>query len=139
MADEGKPGSAEEKLTLDDQVVATIDSTDSGEAVAALRQAGWDVEVLKDPDDVERFGAKQEGVGGAISRAAAIFGDEMRILDQIERTIADGNQVLLVASDQSTAVARVLRQNGALSIWDFGSWTFVNVGSTEEGEEETGD
>ncbi|MCA1735938.1 MAG: hypothetical protein LC739_07465 [Actinobacteria bacterium] len=121
--------------------MATIDSTDTGKAGEALRQRGWEVEVLKHETDVERFRPKQGGLSGALSKAAAVFGDEMRILDQIERTLNDGNQVLLVRADQehSAEVARVLRRHGALSIWDFGRWTFVNVGSTEEGEEETGD
>lgn len=134
-------GTSEDQLTLKDRAVAIVDSSDSGEAIAALRQSGWEVEVLQDESDAERLEAKQGGISGALSKAAAVFGDEMRIIDQIERALNDGNQVLLISSDPelSTAVARVLRDHNALSIWDFGSWTFVNVGSTEKGEEETGD
>ena len=130
----------EEKLPLQDRVVATIDSGDSGMAISALKQRGWEVDVLKNEEDAERLGAKQGGIAGALSKAAAAFGDEMRIIDQIERTLMEGNQVVLVsADDENSEVTKVLRAHGALAIWDFGTWTFVNAGSTEEGEEETGD
>jgi hypothetical protein len=64
----------------------------------------------------------------------------MRIVDQIERALVDGNQVVIVTAgaDEAPAVTKVLREHGAVSIWDFRGWTFVNVGTTEEGEEETG-
>lgn len=130
----------EREVKLKDRVIAIVDSRDSGGAAAALRQRGWDVDILTKESDAERLEPKQGGLSGALSKAAALFGDEMRIIDQIERTLSEGNQVLVVGADpeRSTDAARILDQHGALSMWDFGSWTFVAVGSTDEGEEETG-
>jgi hypothetical protein len=129
-----------EKIELEERVVAIVDGEDSGGAVEAVRSGGWEVTTLDSEDEVERLEPEQGGVSGALAKAAAIFGDEMRIIDQIERSLADGNRVVIatVSGDQAPAVTKILREHGALSIWDFRGWTFVNVGSTDEGEEETG-
>ena len=124
-------------LDLEDQVLAIVDRTDTGGAAAALRAQGFKVEALKEESDIERLEPNKGGIRGALSKAAAIFGDEYRIIDQIERALVEGNHVLVV-EDPTQAAVRVLRQHGALAIWDFGSWTFVKVGSTEKGEEEVG-
>lgn len=146
-------------VELEDRVVAIVDSgdtdsgdtdsgdTDSGDtggAAHALSERGFQVETLREEAEAFRLGPNQGGVGGALSKAAAIFGDEMRIVDQIGRALSEGNHVLVVSSgfeesaDAREAAVRILREHGALAIWDFGSWTFVRAGSTEKGEEETG-
>jgi hypothetical protein len=134
------PNEESEKIELEERVVAIVDGEDSGGAVEAVRAGGWEVTTLDSEAEVERLEPKQGGIAGALSKAAAVFGDEMRIIDQVERALADGNQVVIVTgdADQAPAIAKVLREHGALSIWDFRSWTFVNVGSTDQGEEETG-
>ena len=138
---ESKSTTGEESLPLKDRVVATIDSADTGGVVSALKQRGWEVDLLRNEEDAERLGTNEGGIAGALKKVAAAFGDEMRIIDQIERTLVEGNQVVLVSPNEadSTEVNKVLQDHGALAIWDFGSWTFVKTGSTEEGEEETGD
>jgi len=132
--------SADDKIALEDRVIATVDADDTGQAIEALRSRGWEVEVLSGGSDAERLEPKQGGLSGVLAKAAAVFGDEMRIIDQIERTLVEGNQVLVVSadSDLSPAVVKVLQDHGALAIWDFGSWTFVKVGSTDKQEEEVG-
>jgi hypothetical protein len=131
----------EEQIELDEHVVAIVDRDDSGGAVEALRSRNLAVEVLREEAEVERLQPKQGGVAGALKKAAAAFGDEMRIVDQIERALLDGTQVLIVEQDAqgSAGIAKLLREHGALSIWDFRTWTFVNVGTTDKGEEETGE
>lgn len=121
-------------------MIAIVDSDDGGGAGAALSSRGWEVTTLKNESDVELLEPKKGGLSGALAKAAAVFGDEIRIIDQIERTLSERNQVLVVSGHEDAApVAKVLRDHGALSIWDFGTWTFVNVGTTEEAEEATGE
>lgn len=140
MANSADLTPVKDSIALEDRVVAIVDGADSGGAANALRSRGWEVTILANESDVELLSPKQEGLSGALAKAAALFGDEMRIIDQIERALGEGNQALVVSGDPelSAAVAKILRDNGALSIWDFGSWTFVNVGSTDKGEEEAG-
>lgn len=129
----------EDTVKLEDRVVAVISSVDAGEAATALGSQGFGVEVLRSEADVERLEPKQGGLAGALSKAAALFGDEMRIIDQIERTLSEGNQVLVVtAGDRADQAVRLLEEHGALATWDFGTWTWVKVTTTDREEDETG-
>lgn len=129
----------DQHIPLQDRVIAIVDSDDGGGAATALSSRGWQVTTLKSEADVELLEPKTGGLSGALAKAAAFFGDEIRIIDQIERTLSEGNQVLVVTGHEDAApVVKVLRDHGALSIWDFGTWTFVNTGTSDEVEEETG-
>jgi hypothetical protein len=124
MKDEGKS-----TVSLENSVVATFGS-DPAEALAALGGRGLEALILSGPGDKEKLATFQKGLGGAVNRAAAAFGDELRIFEEIESELDRGNRVLIVETEPEAAgeVSQLLQQLGARSVWDFRKWTFTETG-----------
>jgi hypothetical protein len=124
MMDEGRS-----TVSLENSVVATFGS-DSTEALAALGGRGLEALILSGPGDKEKLATFQKGLGGAINRAAAAFGDELRVFEELENELDRGNQVLIVETEPEAAeeVSAVMRRLGARSVWDFRKWTFTQTG-----------
>jgi hypothetical protein len=118
-------------ITLEDCVVGVVPPEVS---VELRRSLGTESVLLTDPGETDRFPANQTGVSGAISKIAAAFGDEMRVLDEIEGALTSGSHVLVVpAGDEAEAMetTEILQEHGAGPVWTFGTWTFTRSDPTE--------
>jgi hypothetical protein len=115
-------------VSLEGALLAVVEPGDPEGAAAAASAGGWAVSKLAGMEAVSRLRPKQPGLTGALSAAAAAFGDELRIADEIEAELRQGREVLVLSGGESREDAsKVLRQHGALSVWDFGSWTFTRT------------
>jgi hypothetical protein len=67
-----------------------------------------------------------------LSKVAAAFGDELRILEEIERALSQGHEVLIVRGDPNEypEISRRLTEQGAAAVWDFRGWTFAKTGES---------
>ena len=104
-------------------------------ASQALEQQGYDYYVLEGESGQQSLQAKQDGIGGIFERIAAAFGDELRIIDRLDRSLADGHRVVIVkAEDKQEEVVQMLTEQGGRFLWQFRDWTFNPAGSAEEKE-----
>jgi len=117
------------------------DPDDLAAATVELDKIGFEYFVLEGEKGRESLQPKQEGLAAALQRMAAAFGDELRIIDRLDRSLANGDQVVIVkADDDQTDVIDMLTERGGHFLWQFRGWTFNSAGSAEEesaGSEET--
>lgn len=118
------------EVRLENSVVAIFGRDRADSALTAIEAAGRQVLRLSGPGDIDKLAPNQEGVRGTVSRLAAAFGDELRILEEIERALKNGRQVLIVPGDpdEHADISRSLTEQGATSVWDFRGWTFTKTG-----------
>ena len=119
-------------------VVAIIDSQEEGrEAVAALSGEQFDAEFL-DGEQGRAYLTEdhEEGLTGVLKKLALAFGDEVRIVDRLDRALADGRSVVIVDADEEQAaeVATILEDHGGHDMWRLGEWSFNRIGSEGSGE-----
>lgn len=123
-----------QELDLHSQVVS-IFGDEADDAVNALVQNGYDVVVLKGDEgrkDLEPTG-DEPGLGAALKKLAAIYGDELRIIERLDRELADGKTLVAVRAEeeQKPSVVELIKAHGGESVWHFGQWTFEKVGGAE--------
>ena len=100
-----------------------------------LLQKGYDVVVLKGEEGrnaLEPTG-DEPGVGAALKKLAALYGDELRIIERLDRALADGKTLVAVRADedQKPSVVELINAHGGASVWHFGQWTFEKLGGAE--------
>ena len=99
-------------------------------ALGDLDKAGYDYYVLEGEQGQESLQPKQEGMAATLKRLASAFGDELRIMDRLDRSLAEGGQVVIVkAEDDQEAVVDMLTERGGRFLWQFRGWTFNTAGS----------
>lgn len=95
-----------------------------------LDAAGFDYFVLEGESGQESLQPKQEGLIGNLQKLAAAFGDELRVIDRLDRSLAEGDRVLIVsAEEQQPEVVELLNNRGGRFLWQFRGWTFNSAGS----------
>jgi hypothetical protein len=119
-------------------VVAIIDSEEDGrEAVAALSGDQFEAELL-DGEQGRAYLAEdhEEGLSSVLKKLALAFGDEVRIVDRLDRALKEGRSVVIVDADEeeAAAVATILEDHGGHDMWRLGEWSFNRIGSEGSGE-----
>jgi hypothetical protein len=123
-----------QELDLHSQIVSLFG--DKGDDAAnALAQKGYDVVVLKGDEGrkaLEPTG-DEPGLGAVLKKLAAIYGDELRIIERLDRELANGKTLVAVRAeeDQKPSVVELIKAYGGESVWHFGQWTFEKVGGAE--------
>ncbi len=119
-------------------VVAIIDDAEQGrQAVAALAQEEFPAELLHGEEGRAHLTAKdEEGLSAMVKKVAQAFGDEVRILDRLERALEGGRSVVSVNVDdeQAARAAIILEEHGGHDMWRLGEWSFNRIGTEGSGE-----
>jgi hypothetical protein len=57
----------------------------------------------------------------------------MRIIERLDRELADGKTLVAVRAEeeQKPSVVELIKAHGGESAWHFGQWTFEKVGGAE--------
>ena len=117
---------------LDNTVVAVIADPDRARsAVSELRQANYEVEVLRGEEGKEHLDpAGESGPTATIKRLLNVFGDQYRILEGLNTELDRGNYVISVDSepDDATEAVRILQDHEGEFIWKLGTWTYSRIG-----------
>jgi hypothetical protein len=117
-------------------VVAIIDSHQRGrEAVAALGE--FDARLLHGESGRDQLSQEDEtGLTGLVKKMALAFGDEVRIVDRLDRALEGGRAVIVVDVDDDRAadVATILEDHGGHDMWRLGEWSFNRIGREGSGE-----
>jgi hypothetical protein len=117
---------------LDNTVVAVIGDPDHARsAIAALREANYQVEVLQGEEGKEHLDpAGESGPMATIKRLLNVFGDQYRILEGLTAELERGNHVISVDSepDEATEAVRILQDHEGEFIWKLGTWTYTRIG-----------
>jgi hypothetical protein len=119
-------------------VVAIIDSREYGrDAVAALSGGQFDAELL-DGEQGRAYLSEdhEEGLSGVLKKLALAIGDEVRVVDRLDRALEEGRSVIIVDADEDRAaeVATILEDHGGHDMWRLGEWSFNRIGSEGSGE-----
>jgi hypothetical protein len=119
-------------------VVAIIDSQEDGRAaVAALAGEQFEAELLQGEEGRAHLSEDDEGgVSGLMKKLALAFGDEVRVVDRLDKALEAGRSVILVDVDEEQAadVATVLEKHGGHDMWRLGEWSFNRIGREGSGE-----
>jgi hypothetical protein len=119
-------------------VVAIVDTQDEGRnAIAALSGEQFDAELLHGEEGRAHLSQEDEsGVSALAKKLALAFGDEVRILDRLDKALESGRSVISVSVDdeQAADVARILEEHGGRDMWRLGEWSFNRIGSEGSGE-----
>lgn len=126
--------SVSEKKNLTNTVVAILDPHVEGrDAVADLGAAGYEVDVLEGERGKERLDPRGDkgGVVATVQRLINAFGDEFRVLDQLDAAVDQGKIVVSVDidADNPGPAVDILRDHGGTYIWRFDRWTFTRIGA----------
>ena len=116
---------------LEDCAIAVFDDAEMMKtATDQLDVTGFEYVVLEGESGQESLQPKQEGLIGNLQKLAAAFGDELRVIDRLERSLAEGARVLIVsAEDHQPEVVELLNRHGGRFLWQFRGWTFNSAGS----------
>ena len=121
-------------------VVAIIDSREDAQAaVASLATGQFEAELLHGQEGRAHLSYEEDdsvGLSSVVKRLAIAFGDEMRILDRLDRALEAGRSVISVDVDDDRAadVADILEEHGAHDMWRLGEWSFNRIGGKGSGE-----
>lgn len=117
---------------FDDTVVAILSARDEAEgAIARLRSAGYDIEVLEGESGKDHLDpAGESGPVATVKRLINAFGDQYRVLERLSRELDEGNLVISVEADPDEAddVVSILQDHDGEFIWKLGTWTYTRVG-----------
>ena len=121
-------------LALEDCAIAVLDDPEKlAAATVELDNAGYEYYVLEGEEGQESLHPEQEGVAAKLQRLVAAFGDELRIIDRLERSLAEGDRVVIVkAADNQPAVVDILTKHGGRFLWEFRGWTFNSAGTADD-------
>jgi hypothetical protein len=121
-------------------VVAIIDDAEEGRAaVAALAQQQFSAELLHGEDGRSQLNEEDENaLSAAVKKLALAFGDEMRIVDRLDKALQNGRLVVSVDvnddDDDAARVAVILEEHGGHDMWRLGEWSFNRIGPEGSGE-----
>ena len=123
-------------LELEDCAIAVFKKPDEMTgAIDELEKRGFEYYVLEGESGQESLQPKQEGVAATLHKLAAAFGDELRVIDRLDRSLSEGDLVLIVrAEDRQPEVVEMLTEKGGRFLWQFRGWTFNSAGSAGEGK-----
>jgi hypothetical protein len=117
---------------FDNTVVAIIDDEDNAEsAVERLGAAGYDYEVFRGEEGKAHLDSGGEsGFGATLQRLLNAFGDQYRVIEQLDAELDKGNLVVSVESEPDDAgeAVRILQDSGGEFIWKLGTWTYTRIG-----------
>lgn len=116
---------------LEHCAIAVFDSAEKMKtATDQLDATGFDYFILEGESGQESLQPKQEGLVGNLQKLAAAFGDELRVIDRLDRSLAEGDRVLIVSAEGHQAeVVEMLNSHGGRFLWQFRGWTFNSAGS----------
>ena len=121
-------------------VVAIIDDAEEGRAaVAALAQQQFSAELLNGEDGRAHLNEEDaNALSAAVKKLALAFGDEMRIVDRLDKALQNGRSVVSVDvnddDDDAARVAVILEEHGGHDMWRLGEWSFNRIGPEGSGE-----
>ena len=121
-------------------VVAIIDDAHEGQAaVAALAQQQFSAELLHGEEGRAHLNEDDEkGLSAAAKKIALAFGDEVRIIDRLDKALENGRSVVSVDvnddDDDAARVAVILEEHGGHDMWRLGEWSFNRIGPEGSGE-----
>lgn len=117
-------------IDLEDCAIAVFDDPDDlADATGELERLGYEYLVLEGQSGQESLQPKQESLAATLKRLAAAFGDELRVIDRLDRSLADGGRVVIVkAEDRQAEVSDLLTEKGGRFLWQFRAWTFNSAG-----------
>jgi hypothetical protein len=117
---------------FDDTVVAIVSDPEKAEAaLAGLKAAGYDIEILEGEEGKEHLDPGGEsGPIATVKRLLNAFGDQYRLLERLNAELDDGNLVISVEAepDQADDAVRILQDYDGEFIWKLGTWTYTRVG-----------
>ena len=119
-------------------VVAIFDDHDSGRvALGALAAEEFPAELMYGAEGRAHLShEEEEGLSAVLQKLAQAFGDEVRILDRLDKALEEGAAVISVAVEDEGAekVSLILEEHGGHDMWRLGEWTFNRIGSEGSGE-----
>ena len=121
-------------------VVAIIDDAEEGRAaVAALAQEQFTAELLHGEEGRAHLTEEDEkGLAAVAKKIAIAFGDEVRIVDRLDKALENGRSVVSVDveddEEQAARVAVILEEHGGHDMWRLGEWSFNRIGPKGSGE-----
>jgi hypothetical protein len=117
---------------FDDTVVAVLSDAEKAEgAMARLRAAGYDIEVLEGEGGKNHLDpAGEAGPAATVKRLLNAFGDQNRVLERLSRELDEGNLVISVEAkpDEADEAVSILQEHEGEFIWKLGTWTYTRVG-----------
>jgi hypothetical protein len=123
----------DETHDLENTVVAVLDAEPHAEEAAArLSAAGYDYEILKGEEGRQHLDPTGEtGLIATLNRLISAFGDQHRILDQLDEALEEGKTVVSVRLDEKDPAdaISILQDHGGHYVWRLGTWTFNRIGS----------
>jgi len=123
---------------LSGTVVAIFDDHDSGRvALGALAAEEFAAELMFGEEGRAHLAREDEGgLSAVLQKLASAFGDEVRILDRLDRELEAGSAVISVDVEDEGAerVSLILEEHGGHDMWRLGEWTFNRIGSEGSGE-----
>ena len=121
-------------------VVAIIDDAEDGRAaLVALVEAQFPAELLQGEEGRAHLTeADEKGLSAVAKKVALAFGDEVRIVDRLDKALQDGRSVVSVNvaddEEQAARVAVILEEHGGHDMWRLGEWSFNRIGPEGSGE-----
>ncbi|MFZ0627154.1 MAG: hypothetical protein WAN34_11720 [Acidimicrobiia bacterium] len=116
---------------LENTVVAVLDHpSETADIGLELAAAGYQYEILSGEDGRRRLDpGGQESLQATIKRIIDLFGDQYRVLEQLDTALAEDSLVVSVDTtpDEATDAVSILRDHGGRYIWKFGEWTFTKI------------
>jgi hypothetical protein len=117
---------------FDDTVVAILSDPKAADAaIAELKAAGYDIEILQGEEGKEHLDpAGESGAIATVKRLVNAFGDQYRLLERLYADLDEGNQVISVDAGPEAAdeAVRILQEHDGEFIWRLGTWTYTRVG-----------
>lgn len=117
---------------FDDTVIAILaDEQEAREVTAELSVAGYEYELLVGEEGKAHLDvAGESGPGATIKRLLNAFGDQYRVIEELNAELDDGKLVISIDSKPNEAdeVVRILQESGGEFIWKLGTWTYTKIG-----------
>jgi hypothetical protein len=127
-----KRGALEQIHDFDDTVVAILrDRGVADEVGSQLSAAGYDYEILEGEEGKTHLDpAGESGAGATLKRLLNAFGDQYRVLDELNDHLDEGSLVISVDSkpDEAGEAVAILQEHGGEFIWKLGAWTYTQIG-----------
>jgi hypothetical protein len=121
-------------------VVAIIDDAEEARAaLAALAGEQFQADLLHGEEGRALLTeVDEEGLSAVAKKVALAFGDEMRIVDRLDKALESGRSVVSVNvaddEEQAARVAMILDEHGGHDMWRLGEWSFNRIGPEGSGE-----
>lgn len=117
---------------FDNTVVAILEHQPAvRDASAGLSESGYVFEILEGKEGREHIDpGGHDGLMATVKRLVNAFGDQYRIIDQLDAALEEGKTVVSVEieDEDPTEAISILRDHGGRYIWKLGNWTFTRIG-----------